>query len=1213
MSSSNQNQDISRQLTQLTNVLNKLAESLDGGSRSRPGASAGAGAGRAAKGGAASLDLTAKSIKELNAHLKEVDKTLDKLNTGAADVTHTHRDLYKAQSDLIKTTVSGGKKTEAQQQKLLEQINNNIKGHSILGKSLTDAAKSAEEFNQMAERTGEFLAKYSETLKKAGHSALSNITDADELSKALHKLQSEMDLGAEVQELIRKKDFAAAAKKIDADAKNAVVIRNDIKRTSQSFNNLVNVTNGLKTGFSKATDAIGLGFVKDIVTLGGSAALIFEGAKEAYNQFKTTASAGFGAEFIKLSGTAIKLGISLEALTKITKENMTLIGRTGLQGFTDSLKQSQIQLMKLGLTTEEAAKTRALINENAFLTGVDISNKKALNASSDQQIKVYEDLRSVTGESIEVLAQQTKSILQSNDSMKLMAVLNKSQRVQMLQDINLERARLTTMGLSNDAAIEVIKTVQSLKNEKTTTRLDQSAKIQAAGAATGMDAAETDKIAQIMLKSKGSRSAEDDKALTDYSRKITQASAKQFQGQGAGIGDQLVGDYVDDLLGPIKDLGEKQNGANLDRGLTEEQKSANKAMGRVPAAVAETSAKIESGFQLIHSPLLKIAAGVVGILGWLALRAYKKSKGEGKPESILDKIPGLAGFGKKDKEPGLTDRTRPGKLPGEHPMKIVVACCDDDHKMGRGGKGRESTGANGPKSTYHDTPEKGAKPGKSVQGRRKFQALESAAEGPSGFGRLSQVENKVKGAGLESLGSDRLQQRIAANRKAVAARVPLDAIPGPQRIDLPQNNLPKSKLGKVTGGIGKIAGKGMGLLTEGVGKIASLGAKAIPFLGIAVAAVEGIMGAFEGVGKAAEIFGVDVNKQALTTSQKVSAGIAGALSTISFGLIPLDSTARLLNDVAEDGVAVLTDYWEEGMEFFYNKAVPAIWDGFKSVLGFIGGAIVDVLSPKTWISVFTGEGGNGGIVQSILSSLWHGIEFMAVALTKGVVKFGADIMDKITGMLPKFLVPEALQNLGAKNTWASSDTHMSDFDTPEQSAARQVRKDKRAKRDKADKGESGPGAVQGTASSGNDGTQPPKPVQGTSSNDGPDTIGLVNSYNAQLSDDQLRAQGIQATPTEGNQAGAVTANKSTPNQKDEHGTTVNNTTNNTTAEPVKTKSETILSDISDKLTTLVELQTKELNMKEDLMKLSSTASRLSGGKGDGYSPSIQSFMNGMLS
>jgi len=1076
MSSDRSNQDVSRALSELTKELRRfIGDGRSGGHR------AGARDGGSDKWIDRMKDQV-KQLKDSNKALEEIEKNLTDFNKGVRKAGESIHDYHDAHTDAIKGVVKDARSNIAINKLLTNQLDKLVKSNSIFGKSIETAAKNAEHLDEVLEKTGEYLGKYSDILDKASESSLSSIKDQNKLKQVLEELSRQFELSQEVQELIRKKDYAAAAAKIDADAKQAAQLRQSVKKTANTLQHASNATNALVDSAGAAARALGVHFVQDAATLGGSLALIGAGAKELYKQFWDTASHGFGGAFMKLSFSAISLGINLEALTKITKENMNLVGKMGLDGFVNSLKDSRQGLMQLGLSAEEAARTSAVLTENAFLTGVDIKNKKALNNSQETQIKLYEDLRSTTGESIETLAQQTKAIINNNDSMKIMQSMNKQQRVQLLKDINLERARLTTMGLSNDAAMEVVKTMQSMKNDKTLDKFDQANNLQAAGNMAGIDSTLTNRVAMIMTKTAAQRTAQDDALVQQFAQQFGAATGK-LRGANSTYNQNIQADTAESYLGPhMLEIVSNMGAANLDRGLTPAEKAANKRNGEVSAAMANISGKIESVGKLLESPLTKIAIGVGGLLVLVGKMALGQSSLAGK----------ALGAGKSI--------------------------------FGGGGRG--------------------------VKG-----AAGAAAE-----------------QAVSSLQWGAPKKKVASAAASVAS-----------------------------GGLGELSGSiGIGGALKGAAKV---GLKALPFIGLAVGAFETITGAFDGVSQAAEIFGKEANKDGITTGEKISAGIAGALNGISFGLIPTEGTAKLFNDIGTKGLSVLTDYLEEGVEWIVNDAVPAIYDGLKSVIGFIGKAIITVLNPMNWIDWITSAvGGIAGFVSSVVGGIadafstifgfiGKGLAVLGVSLAKGVVKIGTDLLESVTKYLPEWMIPDGLKKLGA---WAGSDTKFSDFDTKAQAEARKDRQAARAARSSQSGGDGVPGGVSS--------------VSGVASVTGTDTVGLVNGFGQALTAEQLAAQGIQGMP--GASVSPSVSGVGGTVVKDAAGNViVNNTTSNTSsATASKSQTETLLSDIRDKMTELVDLTNKSLTISQDAFKMT-TSARLSSGSKEGFSPSLADFMN----
>jgi len=1248
MASSDRTPDMSRVISDLSKAINQLVAKMDNlGGSGRPGSSTGGG--RAKPKDQVDTKEAQKNFKNLSNTARDVEKEINALRRGFSNTTKTLRDLYEAQDDATRGMIKSGDLSKKAQKDLIESINNSIRHYSFMGQSMANAGKKAEFLEEKLEETGKFLGQYGEILKEIGEQSLSSITDNDKLRKALQKLNKEMVLSDEVQEMIRKNEFTRAARTLDDEARNANIIRTSIRRTSTSFGGLQRVTDGLRDGVEKATLAIRSGITHEAATLAGSMAVIVTGAKEAYKQYWETASAGFGGAFVQLSMTAINLGISLQSLTNITQANMKLVGKMGLRGFTDSLKESQQQLMQLGLTTEQAAKARAEMNQVAFLTGVDMRDKAALSKATNAQIADYEHLRAVTGESIEALAAQTKAILMDNDSTKIMSSLNKAQRVQMVQSINMERKRLVTMGLTNEAAINVIKTFQQIQNSKVADRLDASAGAMAAASAVGMDPAKAAKAASILQRGRAAmKDPENAKFMADFSRELT-SKTDALAGKG-DLNSQILGEYADEASQALTGMKDSMREANLDRGMTPGEVEANKAIGRVPAEIASVSAKIESVGQILQSPLTKILVGVLGI-GYLLAKNFaklgkKKDRDDDDGPDKKNKTSGTDADG--DKKPGKKGNGKVGARPGS----VVQDPDRFSSQMGQVAKKHGWT----PKQQYQEAGLPGHQ-----QITRQIQADKAFKER-----RKAGLENST------SIGSQTLQQKIEENRKKVQARIERDnALQGPpapprartlaDRIDDARERTGRrtqgalhrvreassqrrqqmvdsvngfgdritrramesapgrtvgalgragsATVGAVAGGARSAAGAVAGGASRAMGGIMSLGAKAVPFLGVAVAAIEGLKGAMDGVNRAAEIFGVDTKKTALTSAQKISAGIAGALNTLSFGLIPTDGTARLLNDVATDGVQIITDYAEGAVEWIVNNGIPALYDAFKSVMGWIGGAITDALSPSTWIAAFTGEGGDGGIVNTILRSLVKGVQFMGTALMKGAIKVGSDLIEGMINLIPDWAggksAREGFAKLKAESAnggligFASTDTKFSDTDTPEEAKKRKEREAKKAARDKKSKSDQHEEDRNGNST-----------VQGTAPTPATDNLGLVNQHGEALTRDQLAAQGVQASP-----ASSGTPSVDNPSgapQAAPGGASGGSGSSPTPSQPTKTAEETLLGSILTKVTELVEITDKNYKLAQEDFKLTSTRQRLGTTPQmgtDGYAPSLSTFLN----
>lgn len=130
----------------------------------------------------------------------------------------------------------------------------------------------------------------------------------------------------------------------------------------------------------------------------------------------------------------------------------------------------------------------------------------------------------------------------------------------------------------------------------------------------------------------------------------------------------------------------------------------------------------------------------------------------------------------------------------------------------------------------------------------------------------------------------------------------------PETKDLPESDTIGNVVAGAAGaGIAKTAGS---VLTKGasvLGKVGKLATKAVPGIGLAIAAGEAVYGAYDGAKNASEILGLD---REATLGERVAAGAGGALDAVTFGLIDKNKTARFLapkSDPESDKIAAISD------------------------------------------------------------------------------------------------------------------------------------------------------------------------------------------------------------------------------------------------------------------------------------------------------------------
>ena len=105
--------------------------------------------------------------------------------------------------------------------------------------------------------------------------------------------------------------------------------------------------------------------------------------------------------------------------------------------------------------------------------------------------------------------------------------------------------------------------------------------------------------------------------------------------------------------------------------------------------------------------------------------------------------------------------------------------------------------------------------------------------------------------------------------------------------------------------------KGGGRMLGGAAKMAGGLARAIPGVGLAVAAGSALFGGFKGARNAGETFGLQGDEKA-TLGQKIAGGVGGAISGLTFGLVDGKKAAQFFG--GKDDRAALRELAEKDPE-----------------------------------------------------------------------------------------------------------------------------------------------------------------------------------------------------------------------------------------------------------------------------------------------------------
>ena len=486
--------------------------------------------------------------------------------------------------------------------------------------------------------------EFSDELKEAASNMHSAFDAVEKREAQLQELkQNELYVNAQTGMLLNAEETAALLeleKQIDETEKALVsetAARNVAELRLNNFaDTLVNATNEtskitakieheakVRTIAAKSlealSDATG-GLIPRTLSLSAGMLLIGAGAKQLFNEFKATASAGLSGHFFDIAGSSVLLGVSQATLIEEFNKSKRDILLMGSKGFQDAMAQTTDSFRQLGLSGDEAYKAAGSFHRMAVASGVNTKDSIAYNDVMNKNIKSFETLRAVTGISAEQFAAMNEEILSSTENQQMMLRYGAQERGQFLEKINRTRQELVMMGLSADAAQKMTQAMLGFEKTKLKDRIDAAARIQQAAGIAGMGG-EGSKAAEIMRKNSKSRTAEETAFLADFSGRLQGNLQEMSQG---GMGYENLVDNLDDSMGAaakgLLDAGTQLKlAADAQRGITAEEAGTEADKNKLSDTTKNAIRANDMLTQAMNSGFAKVLAGMGTIVATMII------------------------------------------------------------------------------------------------------------------------------------------------------------------------------------------------------------------------------------------------------------------------------------------------------------------------------------------------------------------------------------------------------------------------------------------------------------------------------------------------------------------------------------------------------------------------------------------------------------------
>lgn len=561
--------------------------------------------------------LQKATMRNLAADITQMRKDFGELGDGTTLITKDFKELAAIQSAYAKSVITSSEVTNSALDGMTEELKRTINTTSAFAKGLVDASSTTAQVFDQYEKITDVLDDYNDILKKYKVNSISDIQNEkkrkdvlDAMYNSIGKLgdQAKAEFASKI--VLAKEGDKVALQQIETQMRLLGVTRDNILGTIEKTAKVGPAISTLSDSLKKFVSELP---IAKMSTFAGSFALFTSGAKGLFQQFQMAASSGFGNSLFALNKGSMTLGISVEALTKILNSNRQQLNKMGMDDYIKSLKTAQIGLMRLGLTSEQAAAFQANALSLAQTSGVALSDTVNLSKVVNAQTEAFETLRAVTGTTAEEFASLQKSLMNDQNMRISLARLDAKGKAQMISGILMEQQRLTLAGLNNEQMTKMIQANQTVLGQKVADRMQTAAKMLSTASMMGMGDQGMEAYNIIL---KGRRATGEETArLSDISANLR--GAMDTMGGGNIMSEHLMdqlGDNMDPAAKELLDAGRNLNlAASAMMGTTVEETKRAKEQGKISEAMAKGLSLADQLGAVLSNPLMMIAGGIVGM------------------------------------------------------------------------------------------------------------------------------------------------------------------------------------------------------------------------------------------------------------------------------------------------------------------------------------------------------------------------------------------------------------------------------------------------------------------------------------------------------------------------------------------------------------------------------------------------------------------------
>jgi hypothetical protein len=198
-------------------------------------------------------------------------------------------------------------------------------------------------------------------------------------------------------------------------------------------------------------------------------------ANIAFSEMSKFNIANIPKSYFGVATQAVQMGLTFEQTAEFIRANQQTMGMQGNALFDKSSSAMADSMKAFGYTSAQSAELVGPLISSAIDSGIDTKNTQKLNSYTQDTMTAFSKLAAITGITATEFLKLEKELNESTPVREKLLALDGASQLEYVNELRVRRKALVTLGMSDRAANDFIKTQESFKTQKVSDRFDEAA------------------------------------------------------------------------------------------------------------------------------------------------------------------------------------------------------------------------------------------------------------------------------------------------------------------------------------------------------------------------------------------------------------------------------------------------------------------------------------------------------------------------------------------------------------------------------------------------------------------------------------------------------------------------------------------------------------------------------------------------------------------